>query len=432
MILNYIWVGFFIIAFVIALIKLIFFGDVRVFSDLVNSTFDTAKNAFEVSLYLTGVISLWLGLLKIAERGGIVNILAKIVGPVFTKLFPHIPKGHPVIGTILLNFSTNILGIDNAGTPLGMKAMQEMQAFNPEPEKASNPQIMFIVINCASLTVIPINIIAYRVQAGAVNPTDVFIPILIAKVASIFAGLIAVSFYQKINILKPVVGLLSLIIIPFVVLPMLLDMISNMMGIDSLNPLERMSQQHIQDLMNVVTSFMLFSVIMFFIIIGLRKKINIFEAFIDGAKEGFNVAIQIIPYLVAILVAVGVFRISGAMNYVQTGLKYFFDFLHVNTDFIPAIPVALMKPLSGSGARGLLIDLMLQYKGGADSFPARVACVLQGSSDTVFYIMAVYYGAVSIKNTRYTLSCALIAALAGFIVAILVSYLFFYSSAPLK
>ena len=429
MILNYIWVGFFLIAFVIALIKLIFFGDVRVFSDLVNSTFDTAKVAFEFSLYLTGTISLWLGLLKIAERGGIVNILAKVVGPLFTKLFPQIPKGHPVIGTILLNFSTNILGLDNAGTPLGMKAMQEMQSFNSEPEKASNSQIMFIVINCASLTVIPINIIAYRFEKGAANPTDIFIPILIAKFASVITALVAVSFYQKINIWKPILGILLLVVIPFGILPLVLDNITNLMGVESINPFESMSPQALHNLMEVITNFIVFSVIIFFIIIGLRKRVNIFESFIDGAKEGFGVSIQVIPYLVAILVGVGVFRTSGAMDYVVSGFKVCFDFMHINTDFIPALPVALMKPLSGSGAKGLLLNIMISY-GGADSFPARVACVLQGSSDTVFYIMAVYYSAVNIKNTRYTLSCALLAALAGFVVAILVSYLFFYT--PVK
>ena len=409
MILNYIWVSFFIVAFVVALLKLILLGDVRVFPDLINSTFETSKSAFEISLYLTGILSLWLGLMKIGEQGGIVNMLARAVGPLFSRLFPQIPKNHPVIGTILLNFSANILGLDNAGTPLGMKAMQEMQELNPDKSTASDPQIMFIVLNAAGLTVIPITIIAYRVQQEAAVPTDIFIPLLIAKSVSLLAGLVAVSIYQRINLFRwTIVRYLGGY---FVFIGLLVLAFS------------KLDQHEVQVISSLSSNVILFSMMLFFIVIALRKKINVFEAFIDGAKEGFNVAIQIIPYLVAILVAVGLFRACGAMDFFVMGIQYVFELFHLNTDFVPALPVAIMKPLSGSGARGVMIDIMKQY--GADSFQGRVACVLQGSVDTTFYILAVYFGAVNVKNMRYTLNCGLIADLFGFIAAILVSYMFF-------
>jgi spore maturation protein SpmA len=412
MILNYIWVAFFIIAFVVALLKLILLGDVRVFPDLINSTLETAKVGFQISIELTGVLSLWLGLLKIGEQGGIVNMLARGVGPLFSRLFPEIPKNHPVIGTILLNFSANILGLDNAGTPLGMKAMQEMQELNENKEVASNSQIMFIVLNAAGLTLIPITIIAYRVQQGAANPTDIFIPLLITKSFSLLAGLIAVAIYQKINLLSWTI--LKYLGSYFIFIGLLIALFS------------MLHQHEIQIISSLASNVILFSVMLFFILIALRKKINVFEAFIDGAKEGFTVAVQIIPYLVAILVAVGLFRACGAMEYFVLGIRYVFELMHINTDFVPALPVAIMKPLSGSGARGVMIDIMKQS--GADSFAGRVACVLQGSVETTFYVLAVYFGAVNIKNMRYALNCGLIADLVGFVVAILVSYMFFYVS----
>jgi spore maturation protein SpmA len=410
MILNYIWVAFFLIAFVIALIRLIFLGDLEIFPRLVNSTFDTAKNGFEICLYLTGMLSLWLGLMKVGERGGIVNILARVVGPLFSRLFPQIPSDHPVIGTILLNFSANMLGLDNAGTPLGMKAMKDMQEFNPNPDLASNPQIMFVVLNASGLTIVPITIISYRVQQGAVDPTDIFIPTLIATSLSTLAALITMAIYQRIRLLdKVIMGYLGGY---FLLIAGLVYWFSTL------------EQKQVQVISSLISNVILFGIMIFFILIALREKVNIFEAFVDGAKEGFGVAIQIIPYLVAILVAVGLFKECGAMDYLILGLVQALNFLGINTDFAPALPVAFMKPLSGSGARGMMINTMIQH--GPDSFPGKVACVMQGSSDTAFYIIAVYFGAIGVKNTRYALAGCLIASLVGFVAAILVSYLFFH------
>ena len=410
MVLNYIWIGFFIIAFIIGLVKLILFGDVQVFPNMVSSSFDMAKTGFEISLGLTGVLSLWMGLMKIGEKGGIVKILSKIVGPFFSKLFPEIPKGHSSIGSMMLNISANMLGLDNAATPMGLKAMSEMQELNPKKDTATNAQIMFLVLNASGLTLIPISIMVYRAQMGAADPSDIFIPIMIATFFSTLAGLISVALFQKINLFNKVVllylgGLTALII-----------------GIVAY--LSTLSKDQITNISSVASNVILFSIIIGFILLGVRKKINVYDAFIEGAKEGFQVAIKIIPFLIAILVAVGVFRSSGAMEYLTQGIAFIVKSLGLNTDFVPALPTAIMKPLSGGGARGMMIDTMKAY--GADSFPGRIASTVQGAADTTFYILAVYFGSVGIKNTRYAVTCGLIADLAGFIAAIIVGYLFFH------
>ncbi|MBI5541672.1 MAG: spore maturation protein [Bacteroidia bacterium] len=410
MVLNYIWIAFFIIAFVVGLIKLIFFGDVTVFSSMMNGAFDSAKTAFELSLGLTGVMTLWLGLMKVAENGGMVNILARLVRPLFGKLFPEIPKNHPVHGSIIMNISANMLGLDNAATPLGLKAMKELHDLNPNKNIASNSQIMFMVLNASGLTIIPISIMVYRTQLGAVNPSDVFIPILIATFCSTLAGIIAVSLVQKINLFNKVVfGYLGI----FTVL------ISTLIWYFS-----TISSEKVNEISTVSANLIIFGIIISFILLAVFKKVNVYDSFIDGAKEGFSIAIKIIPYLVAILVGVAVFRASGAMDYIISGLGYFFAMLGLNTDFVPSLPTALMKPLSGSGARGLMLDSMKVY--GVDSFVGRLSCILQGASDTTFYIIAVYFGSIGVKNTRHAISCALIADLAGVLAAIFVAYLFFH------
>jgi spore maturation protein SpmA len=409
MVLNYIWVAFFLIAFVIALVKLIFFGDTEIFPKLIGSTFDMAKTGFEISLGLTGVMTLWLGLMKIGEKGGAVNLLARLVSPFFHRLFPELPKNHPVIGSILMNFSANMLGLDNAATPLGLKAMKEMQELNYQKDTASNAQIMFLVLNTSGLTIIPLSIMVYRAQMGAKDPSDIFIPILLATFFSTFVGLITVSIYQKINLLDKVIlaylgGLLLLV----------LGVIWYFSSLD---------QAQIGTISSVASNLILFSVIILFISLALFSKVNVYEAFIEGAKEGFQTAITIIPYLVAILVAIGVFRTSGAMDFLVDGIKLAISILGVNTDFVAGLPTALMKPLSGSGARGMMLDAMKQY--GADSFVGRLVSIIQGSTETTFYVLAVYFGSVNIKNTRYAVNCGLIADLAGVIAAIWLTYLFF-------
>ncbi len=409
MVLNYIWVAFFLIAFVIALVKLIFFGDTEIFPKLIGSTFDMAKTGFEISLGLTGVMTLWLGLMKIGEKGGAVNLLARLVSPFFHRLFPELPKNHPVIGSILMNFSANMLGLDNAATPLGLKAMKEMQELNYQKDTASNAQIMFLVLNTSGLTIIPLSIMVYRAQMGAKDPSDIFIPILLATFFSTFVGLIIVSIYQKINLLDKVIlaylgGLLLLV----------LGVIWYFSSLD---------QAQIGTISSVASNLILFSVIILFISLALFSKVNVYEAFIEGAKEGFQTAITIIPYLVAILVAIGVFRTSGAMDFLVDGIKLAISILGVNTDFVAGLPTALMKPLSGSGARGMMLDAMKQY--GADSFVGRLVSIIQGSTETTFYVLAVYFGSVNIKNTRYAVNCGLIADLAGVIAAIWLTYLFF-------
>ena len=409
MVLNWIWIGFFIIAFVIAVIKLVFWGDFDVFPAMMDSTFSSSKTAFEISLGLTGVLSLWLGIMKIGEKGGVVNVLAKLLSPVFTKLFPDIPKGHPVTGSIFMNIAANMLGLDNAATPLGLKAMEQLQDLNQKKDTASNPMIMFLVLNTSGLTLIPISILVYRAQMGAAQPTDIFIPILLATFFSTLSGIIITSFFQKINLLNKTM-LLTLGGAALVVATVI-------WGFGQMDSI----------LMNKVSTsaanIMLMLIIIAFILAGVRKKINVYDAFIEGAKEGFTTAVRIIPYLVAILVGIGVFRASGAMDMLIDGVKYGVEACGGNTDFVGALPTALMKPLSGSGARGMMVDAMTTY--GADSFVGRLSCVFQGSTDTTFYILAVYFGSVGIRFTRHAVACGLLADLAGIIAAIFIAYMFF-------
>ena len=409
MVLNYIWVAFFLIAFIIALVKLIFLGDTEVFPAMMNSTFETSKTAFEISLGLTGVLSLWLGVMKIGERGGVVNALARVLSPLFTRLFPDIPKGHPVTGSIFMNIAANMLGLDNAATPLGLKAMEQLQELNPKKDTATNPMIMFLVLNTSGLTLIPVSIMVYRVQLGAANPTDIFIPILLATFCSTLAGIIITSLFQRINLLNKemllMLGGMCAIVAAII------------WGFGQLD----------KDQMNVVSmsvaNILLMTIIITFIISGIRRHVNVYDAFIDGAKDGFTTAVRIIPYLVAILVAIGVFRASGAMDFLIDGIKWVVAACGGNTDFVAALPTALMKPLSGSGARGMMVDPMTTY--GADSFPGILSCIFQGSTDTTFYILAVYFGSVAIKYTRHAVACGLLADLAGIVSAIAIAYFFF-------
>jgi len=409
MALNYIWIAFFLIGFIVALGQLIFGGNPTIFNDLVNAVFTNAKTGFEISIGLTGALTLWMGLLKVGEKGGVVNILGKAIGPLFEKLFPGLPKGHPAYGSIMLNIAANMLNLDNAATPVGLKAMKEMQEANPDKERASDAQIMFLVLNAAGLTIIPVSVIVYRMQLGAANPADIFIPILISTFCALMTGLISVAIMQRINLFDKVVmaylgGLTAIvagIIIYFTSLP----------------------KDQISTVSTFAANFILISVIVLFIVLAFIKKVNVYDAFIEGAKEGFNIAVRIIPFLVAILVAIGIFRASGAMDFLISGITGFFNWIGVDTEFTGALPVAFMKPLSGSGARGLMVDAMTTY--GADSFVGRLACTMQGTTDTTFYIIAVYFGSVGIKNTRYAIGCGLLADLAGFTAAILVAYLFF-------
>lgn len=409
MVLNYIWVSFFILAFVIALARMVFLGDMEVFPAMMNSTFDSSKTAFEISLGLTGVLSLWLGIMKIGERGGVINVLARMLSPVFSKVFPDIPKGHPVTGSIFMNMAANMLGLDNAATPLGLKAMEQLQELNTKKDTATNPMIMFLVLNTSGLTLIPVSIMVYRSQLGAAQPTDIFIPILLATFFSTIAGLIITSIYQKINLLNKVMvltlggmaAIVALIIWGF--------------------------GQMSKDTMNVVSTsvanILLMTIIVLFIFAGLRKKVNVYDAFIEGAKDGFTTAVRIIPYLVAILVGIGVFRASGAMDMLVDGIGWCVSAVGGDSQFVGALPTALMKPLSGSGARGMMVDAMTTY--GADSFVGRLSCVFQGSTDTTFYILAVYFGSVNIRYTRHAVACGLLADLAGVVAAIAIAYMFF-------
>ncbi|MGD9931549.1 MAG: nucleoside recognition domain-containing protein [Mangrovibacterium sp.] len=410
MALNYIWVFFFLIAFVVGLVKLIFLGDTQIFPDMVSSTFDMAKTGFEISLGLTGVLTLWMGIMKIGEDGGVVKVFSRLVGPFFRKLFPELGENHPAHASIMMNIAANMLNLDNAATPMGLKAMQEMQETNVNKKVASNAQIMFLVLNTSGLTLLPISIMVYRAQLGAVNPSDIFIPIMLATYFSTLAGLMAVSWHQKINLLDKTIlsylGGITAVIVGIIWYFSVLD------------------KDQITTISNVASNLILFSVIVLFILLGLRKKINIYEAFIDGAKDGFKTAVKIIPYLIAILVAIGVFRASGAMDWFIDGVAWSLQQLGVNTDFIGALPTALMKPLSGSGARGMMVDAMNTY--GADSFVGRVASTVQGATDTTFYILAVYFGSVGIKKTRHALACGLIADFVGIVAAILMAYLFFH------
>lgn len=409
MVLNYIWIAFFLIAFVIAMGKLVFCGDTTVFPSIIDSTFEQAKTAFELSLGLTGVLSLWMGIMKIGEKGGLVAWLAKLLSPVLSKIFPDIPKGHPATGTMFMNFSANMLGLDNAATPMGLKAMQQLQELNKEKDTASNPMIMFLVLNTSGLTIIPISVLMYRAQMGAQNPTDVFIPILIATTVSTLVGLIVTSIYQRINLLNRTM----LLFLGGVCLLVAGGTVGMM----------QLSQVQIEVVSTSLANVILFTIIVMFIVSGMFARINVYESFIEGAKEGFNTAVRIIPYLVAILVAIGVFRASGGMDVIMNGVAWCADAVGLDSDFVGALPTAIMKPLSGSGARGMMVDAMNTY--GVDSFAGRLACLFQGATDTTFYILAVYFGSVGIKKTRHAVGCGLAADLAGIIAAIIVGYIFF-------
>lgn len=409
MVLNYIWIAFFLIAFVVAIGKLVIGGDTAVFTEIINASFASAKTGFEISLGLTGILSLWLGIMKIGEKGGVIQAFARLAAPVFSKLFPDIPRDHPVTGSIFMNLSANLLGLDNAATPMGLKAMQQLQELNPNKESASNSMVMFLCINASGLTLIPITIMMYRAQLGAANPSDVFLPIMLATFTSTLVAILAVCVRQKINILQRNLilffGGLGLFIGGLVWL------------------FNSMEQEQVSLYSTLFANTLLFTIICRFIISGMRKKINVYDAFIEGAKEGFQTAITIIPYLVAILVGIGVFRASGAMDFIIQGVRFGIASIGLNTDFVEALPTMLMKPLSGSGARGMMLDAMNTY--GADSFVGRLSSIVQGSCDTTFYVVALYYGSVGIRNTRYTVQCALLADLAGAIAAIAMAYLFF-------
>lgn len=408
MVLNLLWVAFFLVSFVVGLVRLIFFHDTEIFTSMVNSTFEMAKTAVDICLGLIGVLTLWLGLMKVGERGGAIRVLARVVRPFFHKLFPGVPADHPVHGSMIMNFAANMLGLDNAATPLGLKAMQELQELNPDPETASDAQIMFLVLNTSGLTVIPISIMVYRAQLGAANPSDVFLPILLTTFFSTLAGLIAVAVVQKIDLLDRTVvtylgGLTALV------------------GA-TIFYFSRLPQDQVQTVSNLVANVLLFGVIAAFISLAAWRRVNVYEAFIDGAKEGFQVVIKIIPYLVAILVAIGVFRASGAMDYLVSAIAHGFRSVGLNTDFIEALPTALMKPLSGSGARGMMVDAMQTH--GADSFVGRLASTFQGSTDTTFYIIALYFGSVGVKKTRYAVPAGLFADFVSIVAGILIAYVF--------
>lgn len=409
MVLNYIWIAFFVVAFIVALVRLIVFQDYEVFPELVNSTFDYARIGFETSLGLTGVLTLWLGFMKIAEKGGMVSLMSKAIGPLFSRLFPSLPKNHPAYGSMMMNFAANMLGLDNAATPMGLKAMDEMQSVNPQKDRASDAQIMFLVLNTSGLTIIPISIMVYRAQLGAANPADIFLPIMLATFFSTMAGLISVAIVQRIKLHDPVVLAY-------------LGGASALVGA-LLWGLSRLDGDQLRTVSLLTANLMLFAFIIVFIVRALIKKINVYEAFIEGGKEGFGVAIKIIPYLIAILVGIGVFRASGAMDFLIDSIAWVIAQLGIDTRFVDALPTALMKPLSGSGARGMMIDTMNAF--GADSFAGRLACIMQGSTETTFYVLALYFGSVGIKNTRYALPCGLLADLAGIIAAILIGYMFF-------
>lgn len=427
-VLNYIWIGFFLIAFLIAVFRLAFMGDTSVFPAIMDSTFSSAKTAFEISLGLTGVLSLWMGIMQIGEKGGLVAALSRLLSPLFCRLFPDLPKGHPAYGHMFMNISANMLGLDNAATPLGLKAMESMQEHNKaQNEKimrergltdeeldklnatASNPMIMFLVLNTSGLTLIPVSILVYRAQMGAAQPTDIFIPILLATTIATLGGIIVTSLYQKINLLNRAV-------------------LCTMLGICVLiSGVVWMGTQVDRETMNTwsttIANVLLFAIIVGFIAAGVRRKVNVYEAFVEGAKGGFETAVRIIPYLVAILVAIGVFRASGAMEMIISGTEWLVASAGLNADFVPALPTAIMKPLSGSGARGMMVDAMSTY--GADSFVGRLSCIFQGATDTTFYILAVYFGSIGIRHTRHAVSAGLITDLIGVVAAIFVAYAFF-------
>ena len=409
MVLNYIWVGFFLVAFVVAVAKLVFMGDTSVFPAMMDSTFSSAETAFTISLGLTGVLSLWLGIMKVGERGGVVDVLARLMSPLFSRLFPDIPKGHPVTGTIFMNIAANMLGLDNAATPLGLKAMEQMQELNDRKERATNPMIMFLVLNTSGLTLIPVSVMVYRAQMGAAQPTDVFIPILLATFFSTLVGMVSVCLYQRISLLNRT----------------MMGIVGGMCAVVGLIiwGVSQLSREQMDLYSGQVANIFLFLIIIGFILAGMRKRVNVYDAFVEGAKEGFQTAVRIIPYLVAVLVAIGVFRASGAMDMLLDGIASLVAAIGLDTEFVGALPTALMKPLSGSGARGLMVDAMQTY--GPDSFVGRLACLFQGSTDTTFYILAVYFGSVGIRQTRHAVPCGLLADAAGIVAALFICYLFF-------
>lgn len=409
MVLNYIWIGFFATAFAIALAKLLIWGDISVFPAIMDSTFASSRTAFEISLGLTGVLSLWMGIMKIGEKGGLVNAVSRMLSPLFTRLFPDVPAGHPAFGHMFMNISANMLGLDNAATPLGLKAMESLQELNSRKDTATNPMIMFLVLNTSGLTLIPVSILVYRAQMGAAQPTDIFIPILLSTTVATLAGIVITSLYQKINLLNKTI-------------------LGTMMGLCLLvSAVVWCSTQIDREVMNTwsttIANVLLFTIIIGFITSGILRKINVYEAFVEGAKGGFETAIRIIPYLVAILVAIGVFRASGAMEMIIQGSKYLVESMGGNSDFVAALPTAIMKPLSGSGARGMMVDAMSTY--GADSFVGRLSCIFQGATDTTFYILAVYFGSVGIRNTRHAVAAGLLTDIVGVIASIFIAYLFF-------
>ena len=409
MVLNYIWIAFFITAFAVGLVRLVFLGDTDVFPAMIDSTFSSSKTAFEISLGLTGVLSLWLGIMKIGERGGVVDLLARLLSPVFTRLFPDIPKGHPVTGSIFMNIAANMLNLDNAATPLGLKAMEQMQELNTKKDTATNPMIMFLVLNTSGLTLIPVSIMVYRAQLGAAQPTDVFVPLLLTTFFSTLTGIIVTSIYQRINLINRTM---------LITLGSLCTMVAAIIWLFS-----RMDGETMNTVSTSVANVLLMSIITGFIVAGVRRRVNVYDAFIDGAKEGFGTAVRIIPYLVAILVAVGVFRASGAMDMLIDAIRSTVEMCGGDSSFVGALPTALMKPLSGSGARGMMVDAMTTY--GADSFVGRLSCIFQGSTDTTFYILAVYFGSIGVRHTRHAVVCGLLADLAGVIAAIAIAYMFF-------
>lgn len=412
MALNYVWIGFFLIAFIVALCKLIFLGDTEIFAEMMTSTFENSKTGAEIAIGLTGVMTLWLGIMKIGERAGMIEKFARFVDPLFSKLFPQVPKKDPAMGSVVMNFSANMLGLDNAATPLGLKAMKELQELNPEKDTASNPQIMFLVLNTAGLTIIPTSVMAVRLAMGAANPADIFIPTMIGTFISFMSGMIAVAIYQRINLFR---------------LPVLVFVGGFLLLMYGLYVwMHSMPSEQIATYTAMVGGIIIFSVIILFLAAALKRKINAYEAFIDGAKEGFTTAVMIIPYLIAILVGIGVFRITGCLDFITNGIALAVSAMGLNTDFVPALPVGIMKTFSGGGARGLMVDLMKPENYGPDSFVGRLACIMQGSTETTFYVLALYFGSVNIKKTRHALACGLIADVVGVIAAIFIGYIFFH------
>lgn len=409
MALNYIWIAFFILAFIAAVIRTIFMGDFQVWSDIVGASFTSAATAFEIALGLTGVLSLWLGLMKIGERAGVIGFFGRLISPLFTRLFPGVPKDHPAMGSIFMNVSANMLGLDNAATPLGLKAMQELQTLNPKKDTATDAMIMFLILNASGLCFIPISIMMYRAQAGAANPTDIFLPILLATFISTLVGIVALCLRQRIRLTDPV--LLAWLLCMGGIIAVTVWFFSGMDG------------ARVERLSGFIANLILFSVIITFILAGLRKRVNMYETFIEGAKDGFNTAVKIIPYLVAILVAIGMFRASGAMDFLTDATRHGVAALGIDTGWVEALPTALMKPLSGSGSRGMMVDLMATY--GPDAFVSRVSAAIQGSTDTMFYVLAVYFGSVGIRRTRYAVPYALLADLSGTLAGIFAAYIFF-------